>query len=76
MDTKYVKLQHIACKACIDFFSKLQDHYKIVFMPKNDLVISQAFAPMWISCEVYFLGGSIFSHQWNILAQNEVHIGK
>ena len=26
-------------------FLKLQDHYKINFMPKNDLVISQAYAP-------------------------------
>ena len=28
-------------------FSKLQDHYKIDFMPKNDLVISQAYAPIF-----------------------------
>ena len=28
-------------------FSKLQDHYKIDFMPKNDLVISQAYAPKY-----------------------------
>ena len=33
-------------KPLMDVFLKLQDHYKIVFMPKNDLVISQAYAPI------------------------------
>ena len=33
-------------KPVLIFFSKLQDHYKIVFMSKNDLVIAQAYAPL------------------------------
>ena len=33
-------------KPLMDGFLKLQDHYKIVFKPKNDLVISQAYPPI------------------------------